>query len=272
MTATYHATNFRNKVVNTFTGNTTTNTGTFENQVEIWSGARPAEPSVTPAGVLLATVTVANGSWSAPSAGISVLANPLSATGSQTGTAAFARIKDTSGLPVVDLSVGLTGSGADCILDSLSITTGGAFMITNLSMKCPEVLGTLRLNMDLRNKLVDQWVNVAGAAQMGVSGTISTYTGAPPATADAAATGTKLVDIPTGATSPWSAAVGGTGVLPTNLTANAVASGTMGYARWVKGLFTAQGSVGVAGSDFIVDNITAVSGNPVTLTECPVTF
>lgn len=272
MPVTFHGTNFRNKVVNVVTGNTGTNTNTLKGTVEIWSGTQPADPSVTPGGTLLASVSIATGAWSSPSAGIAVLSNPLSGTGSAAGTASFARIKDSANLPCVDLPCGVAGSGAGCILDNLSITNGGALQITNLSVKMPETLGTIKLNVDLRNKLVDIWCVTAGAPQLGVSGTVSTYTGSAPASADDAASGTKLVDIATGGTSPWGAAVGGSAALGSNLSANAVATGTAGYARWTKGLYTIQGSVGTSAADFILDSLTITNGNPVTLNEANVTF
>lgn len=272
MPTTYHVTNFRNKVVNVVTGNTSTNSATLKNITEIWSGTQPSDPSVTPSGSLLASVTVGTGAWSSPSAGISVLSNPLAGTGSATGTASFARVKDTAGGACIDVTCGVAGSGAGCTLDTLSITNGGAFQITNMSMKMPDTLGTMKLNMELRNKLVDIWCVTAGAPQMGVSGTVSSYTGSAPASADDAASGTKLVDLPTGGSTPWSAAVGGSAALGSNLSANAVASGTAGYSRWTKGLYAMQGSVGTSATDFILDSLTITNGNPVTLTEANVTF
>ncbi|MGH8562705.1 MAG: hypothetical protein ACREXW_00940 [Gammaproteobacteria bacterium] len=272
MPTTFHVANFVNTVIDTLTGKTSSNSTTLESSAEIYSGAQPVDPSVTPAGTLLATVTIANASWSAVSAGIAQLAAPRAGTGAATGTASFARIKNTIGNPCIDVTCGVAGSGAGCILDTLSITNGGAFEITNLSMKMPESLGTLKLNIDARNKMVAIWTDLAGALQMGISGTVSVYTGSAPATADEAPTGTKLVDLPTTATCPWNTAVGGASALGTNLTANAVASGTAGYARWTKGVFTIQGSVGTSAADFILDSLSITSGNPVSLTEATISF
>lgn len=50
---------------------------------------------------------------------------PVEAAATGTGTAASAQILDGDGVVVVDgLTVGVTGSGADIILDALAVTTG----------------------------------------------------------------------------------------------------------------------------------------------------
>ncbi|MGE0383408.1 MAG: hypothetical protein AB7N65_24845 [Vicinamibacterales bacterium] len=275
MPTTFHTTNWKNKIIDCLSGKSSTNTTTLEGgsaNVKLYSGSQPADPSVAPSGTLLATITVAANAWGAPSAGIAVLANPIAGSGSANGTAAFARISDSAGNACIDTPVSLAGGGGGVILDNLSITNGGAIQITNMSVKAPASLGTIKLNMDLRNQLVTQWTDTAGASQLGVSGTISIYTGSQPAGADAPATGTKLVDIPTGGTSPWNTAVGGAASLASNLAANAVATGTAGYVRWTKGAYTLDGSVGTSATDFIIDSTSITNGNPVTLTEATISY
>lgn len=58
-----------------------------------------------------------------------------SATG--TGTAAWARIYDSDGAPVMDIDVGVIASGARLELDSTSIAAGGSIDVTSLSVLMP---------------------------------------------------------------------------------------------------------------------------------------
>lgn len=274
MPTTFHVANFVNKVIDTLTGKASTNTNKLTNgaSILIYSGTQPADPSVSPGGTQLANVSTPSGAWGAASAGIATLAAAINGTGGSTGTASFARIRDDASGACIDVACGLAGSGAGCILSTLSIVSGVGFTINNLSIKMPETLGTLKLNFDCRNKMIDIWTTAVGALSMGVSGTISVYTGSAPATADAAATGTKLVDLPTSGTCPWNSASGAASALGSNLVANAVASGTGGYARWTKGTYTIDGSVGTSAADFLLDSLTITNGNPVTLTDCTISY
>ena len=50
------------------------------------------------------------------------------------GSAAWARAVDSSGVTVLDLDVGLAGSGASVIIDSLSLVTGGLVAVQSWSI------------------------------------------------------------------------------------------------------------------------------------------
>lgn len=244
---------------------------------EPYSGAQPSGPSATPAGELLVAVNTLIVGFNAPSGGVSQLAAPAASNATATSTVGFVRIKNAQPLPTIDVSVGLAGSGAGCILSSLSTSIGNPITITNLDVKMPyDAGGTLKLN----SAVVDQLVKMvtgspAGTAlQMGINGSIQVYSGAAPADANMAATGVLLATIPTGATTPWATTTvnGGACALATSISAAASTTGTAGYVRWTKGLYTIQGSVGTVGADFVLDSVSLVSGVSVTLTEATITL
>jgi hypothetical protein len=272
MATTFSSTYFRNPIVNGIIGSTPVNALCY--YIDFYSGSQPASPDITPSGTQLASNIVLNGNYSAPSGGVCTLSAPVTGTASASGTIGFARISDASGYPVIDTTVGLSGSGAGCIVSSTSVTSGGTITILNLDIKMPyDNGGSLKLNSDVVNRLAAMAAGIDGTAmQMGISGAVKIYSGTPPANADIAPTGTLLATIPTGATSPWSAASGGTATLLSNLSANASATGTAGYARWEKGQFVIQGSVGTSNANFILNTLSLTSGSPVTLTEASVTL
>lgn len=83
-------------------------------------------------GTLLATFTL--GSPFAPSAsgGAQSPTLPAATTGVTSGTAGWARVTKADGsTAVMDLTVGLAGSGAQVILSTLAITAGGAVSIVS---------------------------------------------------------------------------------------------------------------------------------------------
>lgn len=99
------------------------------------------------------------------------------------------------------------------------------------------------------------------------NGKFAVYSGAQPSNGNDAATGTKLVEFTL--TEGYGAVVPGAGYvdLEQEFVVNAIATGTAGYGRMssVDGLVTVDGSVGVSGTDFIIDNVNTISGNPVRL-------
>lgn len=244
-----------------------------------WSGARPSDPGDAPVGTQLTssyglTLTTL---FSAPVAGVSQLtASKQSDNAVAASTIGFMRLKNLGELGTSDVSVGLAGSGAGCILDTLSTTVGVPITITNLNVKMPYgVGGTLKLNTAVVNQLVKMMTaDAAGTAlQMGVNGSILVYSGAAPADADTAATGTLLATIPTGAATPWNTtATAGACNLVSSISALASATGTPGYVRWTKDLYTIQGSVGLSAADFILDSMSLVGGVSVALTEATITL
>jgi hypothetical protein len=105
----------------------------------------------------------------------------------------------------------------------------------------------------------------AGAA----AGTIKVYSGAPPADADTAPSGTLLATFTL--TDPaFDAASAGSVAIDADpdLTTTAVAAGTAGYARVADsdGVTVFDGIVGTTGTDFIITSTTIASGQTLTLT------
>lgn len=276
MPTTYSTANWRNQNVNSLSGvsanaSRLTSTGT----VEIRTGTQPASPDSAETGTLLVSFSLAIGALSVANAGVSALAAAIQATAVATGTAGYARWKDHFGQAVIDGSVGVAASGAAFILGTLSITSGSPFQLKDCGLKVAQAgSGALKLNLDLRNKLLDIWTQTVGAINLGKGGTLSVYTGAQPSNPDSPPTGTKLVDIPIGtvSVSAYGSASGGSASLTGNQVANAVATGTAGWARLSIGAYSCDGAVGTSLTEFILDSLSITNGNPVTLTEANIVY
>ena len=124
---------------------------------------------------------------------------------------------------------------------------------------------TIRFNTAMRDAMVTA---LTGA----ISGyTLSIYTGSQPATANDAATGTKLVDI---MINGFNAPASGSATLDTSTpnTGVAVATGTAGWGRIVGGAGERiDGTVGTSGTDFTINSTSITNGATVTLTAMTVT-
>lgn len=100
---------------------------------------------------------------------------------------------------------------------------------------------------------------------LGSSATLKVYTGTPPASCEAAVTGTLLATITIPA-DPFTAASGGSVTLQGTWTTTAVATGTAGYVR-----LATSGGTGVLqtaiGDGITIDNAAIVSGQAVTVTS-----
>lgn len=118
---------------------------------------------------------------------------------------------------------------------------------------------TIRFNTATRNLMAD---TLGGAM---ASATLSIYTGAQPATANDAASGTKLVDI---TITSFNAASTGTATLNTATPSvgTAVANGTAGWGRITHTSGVIDGTVGTSGTDFTINATSITSGSAVTLT------
>ena len=124
---------------------------------------------------------------------------------------------------------------------------------------------TIRFNTAMRDAMVTALTDA-------ISGyTLSIYTGSQPATANDAATGTKLVDI---TINGFNAPVSGSATLDTSTpnTGVAVATGTAGWGRIVGGTGERiDGTVGTSGTDFTINSTSITNGATVTLTAMTVT-
>jgi len=106
------------------------NTGTLR----IYSGAMPATADTAASGTLLVTYSFAATAYGAAAAGVITLAGvPITGTINAAGTAGYAAVTSSDGVPKMYLDVGLTGSGADCILSTLTIPASGNVTLNGLT-------------------------------------------------------------------------------------------------------------------------------------------
>jgi hypothetical protein len=118
----------------------------------------------------------------------------------------------------------------------------------------------LRYNTTLRNSLANALSDNFGAGSL-----LYIYTGAQPASANTAASGTLLCTITLPAT-PWAAAVNGAIAKQGTWSGTAVATGTAGYARLTDdSAVNMDFTVGESGADATIDNASIVSGGTVTI-------
>lgn len=168
-------------------------------------------------------------------------------------------------------SAKLTGQGGMVTISNTASAANAVFDAT-CTFKIPlNNGGTLRINQALASAWLESILNGVLGPGMADGGTFSIYSGAQPATADSAVSGTKLWEV-TLALSDYNPGVGGSATLAAAKTTNAIATGTAAWARWQKGTLVIDGSVGTTGADFIVSNISMVSGSSYSLTSGTLTF
>ena len=120
------------------------NVGSAVGVVKFYTGAEPANAAATATGTLLSTCSIGS---NASAAFGNTNTGTLVATGqttagyfaqdtnpANTGTAGYARILDYAGVTVGQGTVGLAGSGADFIFNTLTITAGVLVQITSCTM------------------------------------------------------------------------------------------------------------------------------------------
>jgi len=107
--------------------------------LDIRTGAQPASANDVASGTLLATFTLADPAFAAGVAGVKTLdADPdLTTVGLAAGTAGWARMKDSAGATVLDVSVTATGGGGDIEVDNTSIAVDQNVTITAGTVTMP---------------------------------------------------------------------------------------------------------------------------------------
>lgn len=119
--------------------NTLMNAGSGPATIEIYSGTIPTNADTAiGAQVLLAVLTCSDPA--APAASASVLtfsAITGDSSANATGTATWARIKDSTGATVFDCSVTATGGGGVMTLNTTSIVSGSPVSITSGTLTVP---------------------------------------------------------------------------------------------------------------------------------------
>lgn len=119
----------RNAMLNTLTG--AIDGGPSFGTVKVYTGTQPATADTALSGnTLLLTFTCEDPSFAAASSGTATMdTSPvLSATAAATGTAAWARVADSTGATVFDGAVGT--SGTDFVISSTSVTSGATVTLS----------------------------------------------------------------------------------------------------------------------------------------------
>ncbi len=107
--------------------------GSGSGTIKIYTGTRPATGAALSGNTLLGTLTFSDPCAAPPSGGVLTFSSiTQDASADATGTAAWARIEDSTGAFVFDCSVGT--AGADINLSSTSITAGGPISITSATI------------------------------------------------------------------------------------------------------------------------------------------
>ena len=97
--------------------------------LEIRTGSQPASANDAASGTLLATITIA---WGAGASGVASITGTPSTTAVATGTAGWARFRNTGDTLRMDGAV-----GTDVTLNNNSITSGGTVTVTSGSLTQP---------------------------------------------------------------------------------------------------------------------------------------
>lgn len=104
--------------------------------LKIYNGTRPATGGT--ATTLLGTLTLSDPCAAAPSGGLLTFsAITADSSADATSTATWARIADSTGAFVMDLSVGAVGSGADIELTDVDIVAGGTITVVAATITAP---------------------------------------------------------------------------------------------------------------------------------------
>lgn len=132
------ATATRNAMADAYTGRFDAGPGAAT--IEVRTGGKPANPQAAATGTLLWTFTLADPAWGAAVTGVATLdATPIiTAVAVAAGTAGWWRAKDSTGATVNDGTAGITGSGADMILDNTTVAIGQTVNLTAGTATQPE--------------------------------------------------------------------------------------------------------------------------------------
>lgn len=239
-------------------------------QLVLKDGAVPvsAEAATANSGICSVAAMPSN-YWSAAAGGIAEWNTPRNTSNAGSNTTITHAVLTTGSITPTCLglfTVGVAGSGAGVILNSLTAVSGNPLTVEDFGLKIPLALGTMKINTALANRILDGIIGNGGVTTPTLaSKACRVYAGAAPATADDAVTGSLLAEY-TVSNATWAAGAGGAASLPTPLSdASANNSGTGGYARMVFGTadeLAAQMSIGLSGSGaaMILDSLSFTSG------------
>lgn len=106
--------------------------GSGAGTLKIYDGTRPATGGT--ATTLLGTLTFSDPCGTVSSGVLTFSAITADSSADATGTATWARIADSAGTFVADISVGISGSGAELILNTTSIVAGGPISVSSATL------------------------------------------------------------------------------------------------------------------------------------------
>lgn len=101
--------------------------------LRIYTGAAPASPETSAPGTLLATVSFLT-AVPAPVAGVLTLTAAGDTTVTTSGVAGWARLTTGSGAALLDMSVGIAGSGAEVVVTTTQLFQGGFVHVNSLTL------------------------------------------------------------------------------------------------------------------------------------------
>lgn len=132
----------RNLLANALVDQTDVGATNPQGRLRIYSGAQPASANNAPTGDLLAEVNLANPAFGNAAAGVATLLGvPISALGLPAAGAGVAagwfRLVDRGTNTVLDGNVGLTGSGAQLIVNTTTISENVTFEILSGTVTQP---------------------------------------------------------------------------------------------------------------------------------------
>lgn len=111
---------------------------TFNSGVlEIRTGSQPAAASDSATGTLLASITLPADAFSAASVGVASKSGTWSVAAAATGTAGWARFRNSGDTLRMDGSVTASGGGGDLTIDNVSIVATGTVTVTSFTITQP---------------------------------------------------------------------------------------------------------------------------------------
>lgn len=204
-------------------------------------------------------------SWGTAVQGTAPL-NTVTLTPAASGVAAAIEWWQGTSYPIATGAASLSGGGGNLILPSLTLATGTPIAISSTLRVPLNNGGTLRMGQILAKQIVTCMTNNAPSPQLAAGGTLTIYSGTQPVTADTAITSQVALATLTLASADFLTAVNGATDLTAEKTVTPGVSGTATWARLTKGSYILDGSVGTAGTDFLVSTNTLVSGVNMQLT------
>lgn len=99
-------------------------------KLKFYTGASPGVNNAIGAQVLLGTLTCSDPCGTVTSGVLNFSALTADSSADADGTAGWARLTTSADATVADLTVGLSGSGANIILNSINIIAGGSISVS----------------------------------------------------------------------------------------------------------------------------------------------